>query len=163
DGEAQQWAERLESDLSDYGFDAIRTVERLEELSKVENTYLATFQSLGGLGLLLGTVGLAFVLLRNILERRRELAMLRAVGFRKSSLVALAAGENILLLIVGLGSGILCAFVALAPVLLQRSVTPDWLGLAIVLALSFLAGLLATLLCAWLAIRGNLLSALRNE
>ncbi len=163
DGKAQEYSQRIESDLSDFGFDAVSTVEHLEELSKVENTYLATFQSLGGLGLLLGTFGLAFVLLRNILERRRELAMLRALGFRRSTLVWLTAGENILLLIVGLGSGIVCALLALTPVLLQRSVQPDWTGLAIVLAAAFAVGVLATLTCASLAIRGELLNALRND
>ncbi len=163
DGKAEEISQRLESDLSDFGFDAVSTVEHLEELSKVENTYLATFQSLGGLGLLLGTFGLAFVLLRNILERRRELAMLRALGFRRSTLIWLTAGENILLLIVGLGSGIICALLALAPVLLQRSVQPDWFGLAIVLVAAFAVGVVATLTCASLAIRGELLNALRNE
>ena len=60
----------------DFGADAIGTAERLAEFHRVENTYLSTFQTLGGLGLLLGTVGLAAVLLRNVLERRRELALL---------------------------------------------------------------------------------------
>jgi ABC-type lipoprotein release transport system permease subunit len=163
DGKAREYSQRIESDLSDFGFDARSTVEHLEELSKVENTYLATFQSLGGLGLLLGTFGLAFVLLRNILERRRELAMLRALGFRRSTLIWLTAGENILLLIVGLGSGIACALLALLPVLLQRSVQPDWPGLATVLAAAFIVGVAATVACATLAIRGELLNALRND
>ena len=44
----------------------------------VENTYLATFQALGGLGLLLGALGLAVVLLRSVWERRGELALLRS-------------------------------------------------------------------------------------
>ena len=57
------------------------TAERLAEFHRVENTYLSTFQTLGGLGLLVGTVGLAAVLLRNVLERRRELALLGAVGY----------------------------------------------------------------------------------
>ena len=60
------------------------TAERLAEFHAVENTYLSTFQTLGGLGLLVGTVGLAAVLLRNVLERRRELALLArsAIGAR---------------------------------------------------------------------------------
>ncbi len=66
------------------------------------NTYLATFQTLGGLGLLLGTVGLAAILLRNVLERRGELATLRALGFQRASLAWLVLAENTLLLLVGL-------------------------------------------------------------
>ena len=37
-------------------------------------------QALGRLGLLLGAVGLAIVLLRGVWERRGELALLRALG-----------------------------------------------------------------------------------
>lgn len=62
----------LEEALSNYGFDAQPAAERLAAYHRVENTYLSTFQALGGFGLL-GTLGLAAVLLlRNALERRRS-------------------------------------------------------------------------------------------
>jgi hypothetical protein len=38
------------------------------------------FSPLGGLGLISGTFGVAVVMLRNITERRGELALFRAVG-----------------------------------------------------------------------------------
>ena len=57
-------SDAIERGLTDYGADAIGTADRLAEFHRVENTYLSTFQTLGGLGLLLGTVGLAAVLLR---------------------------------------------------------------------------------------------------
>ena len=78
---APQVAAELEDRLSDFGFDAQSTAERLASFHRVENTYLSTFQTLGGLGLVLGTIGLAAVLVRNVLERRRELALMRAVGY----------------------------------------------------------------------------------
>ena len=81
------------------------TAERLAEFHKVENTYLSTFQTLGGLGLLLGTLGLAAVLLRNVLERRRELALLGAVGYGRSRLFASSIAESALLLVCGLAVG----------------------------------------------------------
>src|SRR5262249_893731 len=70
----------LENALTNYGLHATLTRERLESFLAFENTYLSTLQSLGGLGLVLGSLGLAVVLLRTVLERRRELARLRAVG-----------------------------------------------------------------------------------
>ena len=63
------------------GFDAQDAVRRLETYHRVENTYLSTFQALGGLGLVLGVVGLVAIIARNMLERRRELALLGAAGF----------------------------------------------------------------------------------
>ena len=64
----------LERTLGDYGLAAEPAAQRLAAFLAVQNTYLSTFQSLGALGLLLGTVGLAVVQLRNVLERRGELA-----------------------------------------------------------------------------------------
>ena len=49
---------KLEEALSDYGFNVTSTADRLAAYHRVENTYLSTFQALGGLGLLLGTLGL---------------------------------------------------------------------------------------------------------
>ena len=91
------------------------TAERLAQFHRVENTYLSTFQALGGLGLILGTIGLATVLLRNVLERRRELALLGAVGFRRGHVLTMVVAENVLLLGCGLLAGAVCAGLAIAP------------------------------------------------
>ena len=53
-------AAALEKGLAAYGLDATLSAERLRGYRAVENTYLATFQTLGLLGLLLGTLGLGF-------------------------------------------------------------------------------------------------------
>jgi len=82
----------LEDSLSDYGFEVQPAAARLAAFHRVENTYLSTFRALGGLGLVLGTVGLAAVLLRSVLERRRELALLRAVGYRARDLAVMVPG-----------------------------------------------------------------------
>ncbi len=105
----------LEKTLGDFGFDAEPAAERLAEYYSVQNTYLSTFQSLGGLGLLLGTFGLAAVQLRNVVERRAELALLRAAGFRRALVARTVLWENALLLIAGLAIGTLAALVAVAP------------------------------------------------
>ena len=76
----------LESQLGDEGFDARSAPELLKNFMSVQNTYLSTFQSLGALGLLLGTFGLAAVQIRNVLERKQELGLMRALGFGRSRL-----------------------------------------------------------------------------
>lgn len=160
---ARPLAASLESAFEDNGLEATLTADRLNGLLAVENTYLSTFQSLGGLGLLLGTLGLALVLLRNLLERRAEFAFLRAVGFRYGLLVWLAMAENILLLLVGLAAGTLCALVAVAPSLLARSAEPPWLSLAATLAGVLVLGLLATALSAAITLRAPALKTLKEE
>jgi hypothetical protein len=42
--------EILEQRVGDFGFDVVSTHERIADFHRVENTYLSTFQSLGGLG-----------------------------------------------------------------------------------------------------------------
>lgn len=153
----------LEEALSDYGFDVIPAGERLAAYHRVENTYLSTFQALGALGLLLGTVGLAAVLLRNILERRRELALLRAVGYRSTHLAWMIVAENTLLLGSGLLTGTVCALLAIAPAFFSRGGPLPVLSLGLLLSAVLLTGLLTSLLATRAAVRSPLLPAFRAE
>jgi ABC-type antimicrobial peptide transport system permease subunit len=159
--QASDVTSRLERELSDYGFDVVSTADRLAAFHRVENTYLSTFQALGGLGLLMGTFGLAAVLLRNVLERRRELALLRAVGYRQADLTLLVLAENALLLLAGLASGVLTALLAIAPALAERGSLPA-LSFSL-LGVVLLVGLAASLLAVAAVARSPLLAALRSE
>jgi hypothetical protein len=160
----QEIAARIEESAADLGADAVETTARLAEFHAVENTYLSTFQTLGGLGLILGTVGLAAVLLRNVLERRRELALLGAVGYRRGHIFTIIVAENLLLLACGLTIGTASALVAIVPAAIERggrlpaAGTGAWLLVAV-----FLAGLLSSILATRAALRTPLLAALRSE
>jgi ABC-type antimicrobial peptide transport system permease subunit len=156
-------AATLEDRLSDFGFDVSSTAERLASFHRVENTYLSTFQLLGGLGLVLGTLGMAAVLLRNVLERRRELALLRAVGYNSSHFTLMVVSENLLLLVSGLVTGTICALLAIAPVFLNRGGSLPNLSLGLLLLAVLICGLTASLLATWAALKSPLLPALRAE
>jgi ABC-type antimicrobial peptide transport system permease subunit len=154
----------IENGLADFGGDVRATASMLAEFHRVENTYLSTFQTLGGLGLLIGTVGLSAVLLRNVLERRRELALLGAAGYRRRHFVIMLAAESVSLLSVGLVVGAVAAGLAVLPAALDRGARlPISTGAALLVLAVLLAGLLSTVAAARLATRGSLLSALRAE
>jgi len=153
----------LEDALSDYGFDVQPAAARLAAFHRVENTYLSTFRALGGLGLLLGTVGLAAVLLRNVLERRRELALLRAVGYRARDLAVMVLAENATLLLIGLATGAGCAMVAVAPAVYLRGGHLPTASLAALLGLVLATGAAASLIATAATLRSSLLEALRSE
>jgi putative ABC transport system permease protein len=162
--QASDLGDTIERTAADLGADAAPTAQRLAEFHAVENTYLSTFQTLGGLGLLVGTIGLAAVLLRNVLERRRELALLRAVGYGRSNLFTIVLAENAVLLGCGLLVGAISAFIAIAPAAIERGArlplsAGGWLLLLAVLA----AGLLSSLVATRAAVRAPLVSALRSE
>jgi hypothetical protein len=153
----------LEERLSDFGFDVVSTGERLANFHRVENTYLSTFQMLGGLGLVLGTFGMAAVLLRNVFERRRELALLRAVGYNSSHFAAMVITENVLMLCCGLAVGFVCALLAIAPVLFERGGRLPNISLGLLLLAVLLSGAIASLVATLAALRSPLLPALRAE
>jgi ABC-type antimicrobial peptide transport system permease subunit len=153
----------LEESLGDYGFDAETSSGRLAAFFAVQNTYLSTFQSLGGLGLLLGTFGLATVQLRSVLERRGELALMRAAGFRRALLARLVMLENTLLLAGGLLVGVVAALVAVLPHWLGGGANVPWLSLLATLAVVLVVGLLAGLLAVRATLRAALIPALRED
>ena len=162
-GQTPELTELLESRLSDFGVDVASTAERLAGFHRVEYTYFSTFQMLGGLGLVLGTLGLGAILLRNVLERRRELALLRALGYTRSDFLTMVVAENVVLLVGGLIIGTLCALVAIAPMFLERGGRLPIDTLALLLLGVLGTGLLASLGATVAALRSPLLSALKNE
>jgi putative ABC transport system permease protein len=153
----------LEDRLEDFGLDVQSTSERLASYHRVENTFLTTFQALGGLGLVLGTLGLGTVLLRNVLERKRELALLRATGYTRAHLVALVITESAFLLACGLALGVACAAVAIAPAYLERAQAFPVASTLGLLAAVFGAGMLSTIVATRVVARMPLLEALKNE
>jgi ABC-type antimicrobial peptide transport system permease subunit len=152
----------LDQQLSDFGFQVIPTSDRLAAFHRVENTYLTTFEALGGLGLVLGTLGLAAVLLRNVLEQRRELGLLRAIGYDSGHFALMVITENAVLVIFGLVTGALCALVAIAPALASRGAHLPAVSLWMML-LVLITGLFASVAATLAALRMPLLASLRAE
>jgi len=149
--------------LGDLGLELTPTTRRLAEFNAVQNTYLSTFQVLGGLGLLLGSIGLGVVVLRNVMERRGELALLLAVGFRRRALRWLVLCEHAALLVLGLAVGVGAAAAAVFPALLSQRGEFPAISLGFTLLAVLLNGAVWTWLATAVALRGRIIEALRNE
>jgi len=153
----------LEDRLSDYGMDVSDTHERWASYHQVENTYLATFQALGSLGLLLGTIGLGAVLARNVLERRKEIGLLRAVGFSQADTRVMVLSEGIALVGSGLLIGAVCAVVAIVPALRERAQAVPFANLVGLLAAVLVTGVIASLLAIRLTSQTSITAAIKGE
>ncbi len=158
-----QVAEALRRNLGDLGVVVRSTREVLNAYMQVQNTYLSMFLALGGLGLLLGTVGLVSVLLRSALERRSELALMLATGFDRPRLAWLLLIENGGLLLLGMACGAVSALIAVMPQLRSAVADVNWASLSGVLGAIVLTGLITCVLAAYATVRGPLIPALRRE
>ncbi|MEX1040271.1 MAG: ABC transporter permease [Pirellulaceae bacterium] len=163
EGQSEEVAATLENRLADQGFDTTQTEQYLESLLAVQNTYISTFQSLGGLGLLLGTFGLAAVQLRNALERRGELALLQAAGFSRGRVGRLVLQETVILLLGGLATGIFAAAVTVVPHMIFGDATVPFETLGVTLLLILIAGLLSSFWAVRSTTQGAILPALRGD
>jgi putative ABC transport system permease protein len=149
----------LRTHLDDFGVTVETPAQRLAAYHAVADSYIAAFQFLGSLALLVGALGLVVVLARNVIQRRAELALLQALGFARARIALLLIIEHGLLLILGLALGTLSALLATAPQIRQVHPLPVAAAIAIILA----AGLVVLTAAARLATRRLTPAALRQE
>ena len=161
DDRVDEVSDVLERRLGDVGMDVSKSASVLSGMLAVQNTYLRTFQSLGALGLLLGTIGLAIAQLRAVLQRRKELAVMRAMGFTRGRLAKLVMGETAALLLIGIGCGAICAVVAVLPHAWVSGIQPPVIEPLVIVGGIIVFGLLAGLLAVARVIRMPLLESLR--
>lgn len=114
-------SDQLQDWLRDNGIEITPAVERLAEFNSITETYLSIFFALGILALLLGTTGLSVILARSVLERRRELAIISAVGFPKRMIAWQMVAEYGVLLAWGAGIGAVSSFSGLIPAWISGS------------------------------------------
>ncbi len=103
------------------------------------------------------------VLLRNVWERRGELALMRALGFSRRALGWTVLAENAALVAAGLLVGLLPAMVAITPHIAARASSVPWLSICLTLACVFAVGMTAGIVALTHALRTPLLPAVRAE
>jgi hypothetical protein len=148
--------------MQDVGLELTPAAQRLAQFNAVQNTYLGTFQVLGGLGLLLGSVGLGIVVLRNVLERRANWRCCCG-GFPHANVAEVGVDRAWRIARTGLALGVAAAAVAVLPALLSPAAQLPYASLALTLGAVLVNGALWTWVATRVALRGNLLDALRNE
>jgi putative ABC transport system permease protein len=149
--------------FGEVGVDVRTTRQVLNTLLSVQNAYLATFLALGGLGLLLGTLGLVVALVRSAIERRRDFALMGALGIPPRTQVALLVWEHAGLLVLGILLGTLAALLAVAPHLASGEAPVNWRAVGGMLCAVLGWGGLTTWMTARLAVGEGGVEALRQE
>lgn len=163
DDNANEVEDLLTQQLADYGIEINSTSERLAGFYSVTNTYLTIFMILGGLGVIIGTFGLGIVLMRNMLDRKHEIAILEALGFKKSQVFNLILTENLFLLIAGIVIGFLSAIIGILPSILSPAFHIPGSFLFILVLIVFISGLIWIYIPAKFIMKNQLIKNLREE
>ncbi len=160
---SEKIAAELEKGFRNQGLELNLAASRLASFNEVENTYLSIFLLLGGLGMILGTIGLGVSLARNMFDRRQELGLLKAVGLPDRSILTMLIREHLVLLITGTVIGTVSAFTAILPSLLSAFVDASWTTAAVIIGIILLNGFLWILLVARHNLKKQLIGSLRSE
>ncbi|MFW3146524.1 MAG: ABC transporter permease [Thermoplasmatota archaeon] len=162
-------ANAMRKELIRYGFFTIVVEELMQEILEVQNNFFNLFNAFLSLGLVIGIVGLGIVTLRSVYERRHEIGMMRAIGFKRHMVIMAFLGESGFIA----GSGVLIG-TALGIILgwmLWRDGLSDalpnfgvpWLNLILIGGITFIVALLSTIPPAYKASRVTPADALRYE
>ncbi|MDP3068816.1 MAG: FtsX-like permease family protein [Opitutaceae bacterium] len=114
-GDLTALRDRLTASAADAGGKVELTRDVLAAFHQIENTYIAIFTALGTLGVVLGSLGLAVVVARNLRERRGEFAVMSAIGLPRAVLGRMVFHEFATLVVWGLAIGAVSSVVAIAP------------------------------------------------
>jgi ABC-type antimicrobial peptide transport system permease subunit len=161
--QAQTASSLFERGWASEGLDVVQSHDVLAQLLAVQNTYLSAFQSLGTLGLILGSLGLAVIQIRSVVERRSELGVLRAVGYNSWRIASLLLVEHLTLLISGAIIGLLSALLAVAFAAINSQAIGGISWPILMMGFVLLVGIVAGLLAVRRAVHVPVLDALRSQ
>jgi putative ABC transport system permease protein len=140
-----------------------------EEQKQQINLFLYFIYALLGLAVIIAVLGIINTLALSVIERTREVGLLRAVGLSRRQLRRMVRLESVIVAVLGAVLGVLMGIafgVALQRAIADRGVDVlaiPWLQLVIFVALAAVAGVLAAVLPARRAARLDVLKAIGTE
>jgi ABC-type antimicrobial peptide transport system permease subunit len=154
--------EILTDRLSTFGARFEPASERLASFFVVTNTYLSVFSILGLIGMVLGVIGLGFILIRNFNQRKREFGLMMATGYSLKDIRGIIFMEQFRILLSGMLIGLISAFLATMPSVISGSEIP-WINIVLMFILIVSAGLAALYISLKTIRSESLISNIRKE
>jgi putative ABC transport system permease protein len=149
------------------GADARTIKEMFDSASNAGQAFVDMIRLLMGIGLLVGVLSLGILALRAVIERRRSIGMLRALGYRPGQILAGMVSEALITAtcgaLVGIGVGVPISVVMITGYLPGARLEMDIASLALIVGLLYLAVLAVTIVPALRAARLPAVEALRLE
>ena len=148
--DADHFAASLQGAYLENGVEASSIHAMMQEAFSIWDAMFQLFQGYLGLGLVVGIAGLAVVMVRAVRERRRQIGMLRALGFGWRTVGRSFAVESGFIAVEGTLIGAGLALLTISNIVANTSVFGDmrmtvpWLPLLVLLVGTVAASLLAT-------------------
>ena len=165
-------ARDIEAAFVEHGMETEVLEEVLEEEAAAGQAFFRLFTGFMGLGLLVGIAGLGVISTRAVVERRQQIGVLRAIGYRRSMIQLSFLLESSFVALLGTAIGVVLGFILSYNLINEfreeagidtiRFVVP-WLQIIVIIVLTYLFSLLATYLPARQASRIYPAAALRYE
>ncbi len=135
-----------------------------EIVGQVFDFLINTVNALLGMSVLIALVGIVNTLTLSIIERRRELGMVRALGMTRQQVGRMVRLEAVLIgtlgTVIGVGAGLLLGWVVIGSVAADIALGVDWTRIGLIALIGVLAGVLASLLPARRATRTDMVDAM---
>ena len=141
----------------------------LQQAKSSVNTVVVMLYVLLGLALVIAILGIVNTLALSVLERTRELGLVRAIGMRRGQVVQMVTVESVVIAVFGALLGVLVGGLLGSAVVraLRDEGIPElalpWTSMAAFIALAVVIGLFAAILPAVRAARTNVLAAIAYE
>jgi putative ABC transport system permease protein len=142
-------ANTMKRDFIRLGMTTINIAVVIGDILQIGQSFLGVFEAFLALGLVVGIAGLGIISIRSVVERRKEIGVLRAIGFRKRMILAAFLLENTYVALLGILIGIVLGIdlgyaIATSPGSGVSFVVP-WVSLLEIIAFSYGLSVLATL------------------
>src|SRR5438876_696100 len=139
----------LKKDFAHLGMQTIAIAAVVSTFIQIGQSFLGIFEAFLALGLVVGIAGLGIISIRSVVERRKEIGVLRAMGYRKNMILAAFVLENSYVALLGILIGIVLGIdlgyaIATSPGSGLSFVIP-WVSLLEIIAFSYGLAVLATL------------------
>jgi putative ABC transport system permease protein len=162
-------ARRLSARLVDQGADATSFGALVNERLQEQQGFFRLMQGYLALGLVVGVAGLGVIMVRAVRERRRQIGMLRAMGFSAAVVRAAFLFESTFVALQGIVVGVGLALIVSYQLMTNSSTFGDqslgfsipWMPILVLTAAALIASLLSTLAPATQASRVRPAVALR--
>ncbi|WP_158058666.1 ABC transporter permease [Halorussus halophilus] len=148
-----------------YAFSVSTDQDLVNQLEELISTLTNFITGIAVISLIVGSIGIANIMLVSVTERTKEIGIMKAVGAQRRDVLQLFLFEAVMLgvvgAVVGIPVGVLGAYAAGEYIGLSLVLPYDWFAIAV--AVGVLVGVVAGLYPAWNASRTDPIDALRYE